>query len=79
MPELDRQASGWVKIEPSTEISYTVYWHNGTNTMWYALVAFIPDKNMVVAVTSNDGDFELAEVAAWEIVEATVKSFGDSQ
>jgi hypothetical protein len=42
-------------------------------------VAFIPDKNMVVAVTSNDGDFELAEVAAWEIVEATVKSFGDSQ
>lgn len=78
-PELDRQASGWVKKEPSTEIPYTVYWHNGTNTMWYALVAFIPDKNMVVAVTSNDGDFELAEVAAWEIVEATVKSFGDSQ
>jgi CubicO group peptidase (beta-lactamase class C family) len=78
-PELDRQASGWVKKEPSTDIPYTVYWHNGTNTMWYALVAFIPDRNMVVAVTSNDGDFELAEVAAWEIVEATVKSSDDGQ
>ena len=50
-----------------------VYWHNGSNTMWYALVVFIPEKNMVVAVTSNDGDIEKAEAAAWEIVKTSVK------
>jgi CubicO group peptidase (beta-lactamase class C family) len=50
-----------------------VYWHNGSNTMWYALVVFIPEKNMVVAVTSNDGDSENAEAAAWEVVKAGVK------
>ncbi len=49
-----------------------MYWHNGSNTMWYALVVFIPEKNMVVAVTSNDGDFEQAEAAAWEVVGAYV-------
>ena len=39
--------------------------------MWYALVVFIPEKNMVVAVTSNDGDIAKAEAAAWEIVKAS--------
>ena len=39
--------------------------------MWYALVVFIPDKKMVVAVTSNDGDVARAEPAAWKIVEAS--------
>lgn len=72
MPELDQQASGWVKIEPSKETPFTLYWHNGSNTMWYALVVFIPEKNMVMAVTSNDGDFESAEAAAWKIVKANM-------
>jgi hypothetical protein len=38
-----------------------------------ALVVFIPKNNMVVAVTSNDGDVEKAEAAAWEIVKTSVK------
>ena len=74
-PELNQYACGWVMKEPGAEIPYTVYWHNGSNTLWYALVVFIPEKNMVVAVTSNDGDFEKAEAAAWEIVKASVKQF----
>jgi CubicO group peptidase (beta-lactamase class C family) len=68
--ELDAYACGWLRKEPSAEIPCTVYWHNGSNTFWYTLVAFIPEKNMVVAVTSNDGDSEQAEAAAWEIVKA---------
>jgi CubicO group peptidase (beta-lactamase class C family) len=72
-PGLNRYACGWIRKEPSEEIPYTVYWHNGTNTMWYALVVFIPKKNMVVAVTSNDGDVKKAEPAAWEIVKTSVK------
>ena len=72
-PKLHDYACGWIKKEPSAEIPHTLYWHNGSNTMWYALVVFIPEKNMVVAVTSNDGDVEQAEAAAWEIVKASAK------
>jgi CubicO group peptidase (beta-lactamase class C family) len=71
-PELDGYACGWIRNEPNENIPYTEYWHNGSNTLWYALVAFIPEKNMVVAVTSNDGDSVLGEEAACEIVKASV-------
>lgn len=74
-PALDHYACGWLKRDSSAEIPYTAYWHNGSNTLWYALVVFIPEKNMVVAITSNDGDSEQAEAAAWEIVKASVKPF----
>jgi CubicO group peptidase (beta-lactamase class C family) len=71
-PVLDQNACGWVKRDSSAEIPYATYWHNGSNTQWYALAVFIPEKNMVVAVASNDGDFGQAEAAAWEIVKASV-------
>ena len=74
-PQLDVYAYGWIKKEPSADIPHTLYWHNGSNTYWYALVVFIPEKKIVVAVTSNDGDFAQAEAAAWEIVKASVKQF----
>jgi CubicO group peptidase (beta-lactamase class C family) len=72
-PALNHYAFGWVRKESGEEIPYTVYWHNGSNTMWYALAVFIPETNMVVAVTSNDGDVARAEAAAWEIVKTSVK------
>ncbi|GMV94072.1 MAG: hypothetical protein AMXMBFR82_38500 [Candidatus Hydrogenedentota bacterium] len=67
-PELDNYACGWVKKDPDAAVPHTHFWHNGSNTMWYALVVFIPDIGMVVAVTSNDGDIPNAESAAWQIV-----------
>ena len=74
-PRLQDYACGWVVKQPTHEIPCTVYWHNGSNTMWYALVVFIPDKNMVVAVTSNDGDIKAAESAAWKVVNACANQF----
>ena len=69
-PELDSYACGWVKNDPNAAIPCIEYWHNGSNTLWYALVVFIPEKKLVVAVTANDGDFAQAENAACEIVKA---------
>ena len=66
-PRLNHRAYGWAVNERSPDSPYTIYWHNGSNTLWYAFVAFIPEKKMVVAVTSNDGDISSAEAAAWEI------------
>src|SRR5262249_147401 len=74
-PAPQNYASGWVVKQPTKEIPHTMYWHNGSNTMWYALVVFIPGKNMVVAVTSNDGDIKQAESAAWKIVNACANQF----
>ena len=74
-PALLGYASGWIVREPSYDIPHRVYWHNGANTMWYALVVFIPDKNMVIAVTSNDGDSQQGEAAAWEIVKWSANRF----
>ncbi len=71
-PAFDHYAYGWLRKDPSAEIPCTVYWHNGSNTMWYALVAFAPEKKMVVAVVSNDGDSESAEAAAWEVVKKSL-------
>jgi len=71
-PDLNQYACGWMKQKPRAESPYTVYLHNGSNTMWYALVVFIPETKMVVAVTSNDGDLTNAEAAAWEVVKANV-------
>jgi len=81
-PKLNDYACGWVKRGPTEAIPRTVYWHNGSNTMWYALIVFIPDKNMVVAVSSNDGDIAGAESAAWKIVEWSAGQFkteGDAE
>lgn len=72
-PELGNYACGWLRNGPTADVPYTVYWHNGSNTMWYAFVAFVPEKNMVVAVTANDGDLPSAEAAAWEMVRVCVK------
>ncbi len=74
-PGLHHYAYGWLVNEGGEKTRHTIYWHNGSNTYWYALVAFIPDKNMVVAVTANDGDFTTAEAAAWEIVESALNDF----
>ncbi|NUM54317.1 MAG: beta-lactamase family protein [Candidatus Hydrogenedentes bacterium] len=78
-PELDDYACGWVKKGPTANIPYDVYWHNGSNTMWYALVAFIPETKTVVAVTSNDGDIARAEAAAWRIVQNSARSSKDAE
>jgi CubicO group peptidase (beta-lactamase class C family) len=72
-PRLNDYAYGWSQKGPNQDIPYTVFWHNGSNTLWYALVVFIPEKNMVVAVAANDGDWPSGEAAAWEIVKYSVK------
>ena len=49
-----------------------VLWHNGSNTLWYALLMILPTKNLVIAFSTNNGKFAKAEraffIAAKEIV-----------
>ena len=42
-------------------------WHNGSNTMWYALLILVPPRNMVLAFATNDGAIRRAETAFGEL------------
>jgi len=72
-PELKNYAYGWVVPTESEWSDESILWHNGSNTMWYAMLVLIPNRKAVVAVTSNDGDIKSAEAAAIEIVKDFAK------
>lgn len=65
-PALQKYACGWV-CEAGDDGLPPHFWHNGSNTMWYANVTVVPKSGAVLAVTSNDGDIKAAEKAAAEI------------
>ena len=70
---LNHYAYGWVIGSPIELGVGHVHWHNGSNTMWYALLVVMPDINAAIAITSNDGNFQIAEKTSWKIVENLVK------
>jgi CubicO group peptidase (beta-lactamase class C family) len=66
--KLKNYAFGWVAPTENPWTKHRVIWHNGSNTMWYALLVILPEKDAVFAITSNDGDIRRAEKAAFQIV-----------
>jgi len=78
-PSLDSYAYGWVVDSPKSIDANAILWHNGSNTMWYTLVAILPDINAVIAITSNDGNIKVAEQSAWEIVKQLIQSLPTSR
>ena len=68
-------ACGWL-VARTKHDAPRLCWHNGSNTMWYAFVAVIPDHQVVVAVATNDGDSVPAEQAAWNITRAVIREYG---
>jgi CubicO group peptidase (beta-lactamase class C family) len=51
----DNYALGWVDVNPEWLGEKRVVWHNGSNTMWYAVIGFQPESRVGVAVLSNGG------------------------
>ena len=63
-PALDDYAFGWIRQQGLGSIEdTTVLWHNGSNTMWYALVALMPAHDTAFLFVTNDGDMKAAERA----------------
>jgi CubicO group peptidase (beta-lactamase class C family) len=62
---------GWVDQRPEWAAGRRVVWHNGSNTMWYALVAFLPEAGVGFALASNGG-IALGQSAVQAAVEALV-------
>ncbi|MCH8968170.1 MAG: beta-lactamase family protein [Planctomycetes bacterium] len=60
-------ALGWVVTAPEGR------WHNGSNTMWYAEVAFNLTTGNVAAVVVNDGDIENVQPTVRALLQALMK------
>ena len=67
-PFLDEYASGWL-VDERDWAGGSVIWHNGSNTLWYALLMLLPARNTVLAFVTNDGAIETAERAFVELAE----------
>lgn len=61
-PFLEDYAYGWVRYQREWA-GGPLIWHNGSNTLWYALLMLLPAKNTVIAFATNDGAIEEAEKA----------------
>ena len=61
-PFLENYAHGWVRYKREWA-GGPLIWHNGSNTLWYALLMLLPAKNTVLAFATNDGAIEEAEKA----------------
>lgn len=59
-------ASGWIRIPPREDgkLAGPVLMHNGSNTMWYAIVMIAPGHRAAAAVTTNAGVHNRAAVDA---------------
>jgi len=53
---------GWMNCEREWADG-SVIWHNGSNTMWYAQLMLLPNKNAVLAFVTNNGAIRKAEKA----------------
>ena len=65
-PFLNGYARGWVRHERDWA-GGPVIWHNGSNTLWYALLMLLPARNMTLAFVTNDGAIEAADTAFREL------------
>lgn len=74
-PLMNDYAYGWVNVEHGWA-GGPVIWHNGSNTLWYALLMLIPDKNAVIALVTNDGTGGKAERAFNDAAEQIAGQFG---
>ena len=61
-PILDNYGCGWIRDERDSADG-PVIWHNGSNTLWYALLMLLPRSNTALAFASNDGAGRAAEPA----------------
>ncbi|MCI5043431.1 MAG: beta-lactamase family protein [Aquisalinus sp.] len=75
-PVLDEYAHG-LGVMQREWAGGTLIWHNGTNTMWYALLLVFPEKDIVMAFTSNDGKFRDAEQAFFSLARAIVTEMSE--
>lgn len=55
-PALRDYAYGWiVQTQDIDGQSVPILWHNGSNTLWYALLVLLPEQDSMFVIATNDG------------------------
>ncbi len=67
---------GWLIGRPGPE-GGTVVWHNGSNTLWYAMLMLIPEQGVVIALVQNRFDYEGADAMLAELRGAVIDARQD--
>jgi len=67
-PLKQNYALGWVIDNKKSWANGPVFWHNGSNGKWFALLVIIPNFDTIIVVTSNHGRVLEAQQSAWEII-----------
>ncbi|WP_420348320.1 serine hydrolase domain-containing protein [Pelagibius sp.] len=75
-PQAEDYAYGWVAGDAG-ELGARgpLLWHNGSNTMWYALMLILPQHRMSILFASNDGDAKAAEAAMQAAAQAVAARY----
>ncbi|WOI52922.1 serine hydrolase domain-containing protein [Parvularcula sp. LCG005] len=72
-------AYGWVVEADGHDIGAgPVIWHNGSNTMWYALLILFPERDTVMAFTANEMTDDL-QGHLFDIAETMAKTLDMSE
>ena len=64
----ENYAMGWVELGDRKWADGSVTFHNGSNTMWYALLVLLKDQNKVYVAATNDGNVQAAEGAFFKAI-----------
>ncbi len=67
-PDRENYAMGWSELGTRPWAEGDVSYHNGSNTMWYALLVLLKDQDMVYAIAANDGNVAAADPAFIQMV-----------
>ncbi len=69
-PKLQEYGYGWVINAHRNWAKGRAIWHNGSNTMWYAVLMIAPKTETVMAFTFNDGRVKQAEAAIGDVLKS---------
>ncbi|WP_224825657.1 serine hydrolase [Cognatishimia sp. MH4019] len=67
----DTHGYGWV-TQFAEAYDQPVVWHNGSNTMWYAMLIMFPESNLSVAMAMNASKDSLVDAASAELAAAVL-------
>lgn len=70
-PISEEYGLGWV-VQPVPEEGTTLIWHNGSNTLWYAVLAMVPERDLVVAIAINRYDHAGGDALVRDLIRALI-------
>jgi CubicO group peptidase (beta-lactamase class C family) len=73
VPDNDDYAFGWVVLQRGWARSRAL-WHNGSNTMFYAVVWIAPNRNFAVVIATNAADAD-AQAACNDAATEMIRKF----